>query len=65
MESSNVKPSTYIDSDKKNNKEDPKLFIMPQYQNIKTLLQKINFQIAPNKFLWLNKLKTLCHGHNH
>ena len=50
MSSSNVKPSTYFDSVKKN-KEDPKLFIIPQYQNIKTLLQKINFQIAPNKFL--------------
>ena len=51
MEPSNVKPRTYIDSDKKNNKEDRKFFIMPQYQNIKTLLQKINFQIGPNRFL--------------
>ena len=51
MSSNNVKPSTYIDSDKKNNKEDPKLFIIPQYRNIKTHLQKINFQIGPNKFL--------------
>ena len=51
MEPSNVKSNTYIDSDKKNNKEDPKCFIITQYQNIKTLFQKINFQIGPNKFL--------------
>ena len=65
MEPSKVKPSTYINSDKKNNKEDPNFFIMPQYQNMKMVLLNINFQIGPNKFLWLNKLKTLWHGHNY
>ena len=36
-----------------------KLAIMLEYQNIKTYLQKIMFQIGLKKFLWLKKLKTL------
>ena len=36
---------------------------MLEYQNIKTLLQKIMLQIGLKKFLLLIKLKTMCCGH--
>ena len=45
MKPVDVKSSTYIDFDKMNNKEDPK------YQNIKTFLQQVMFQIGLKKFL--------------
>ena len=45
MKPADVKSSTYIDFDKMNNKEDPK------YQNIKTFLQQVMFQIGLKKFL--------------
>ena len=32
---------------------------MLEYQNIKTFLQKLTFQIGLKKFLWLKKLKIL------
>ena len=32
---------------------------MLEYQNIKTFLQKVTFQIGLKKFLWLKKLKIL------
>ena len=38
------------------------LAIMWEYQNIKTFLQKVTFQIGPKKFLLLKKLKMLCRG---
>ena len=34
------------------------LVILLEYQNIKTRLQKVMFQIGVKKFLWLKKLKT-------
>ena len=39
------------------------LVILLDYQNIKTFLQKPMFQIGLKKFLVLQKLKLLCHGH--
>ena len=36
---------------------------MLEYQNIKTFLKKVTFQIGFKKFLWLKKLKMQCHGH--
>ena len=43
-----VKSSTYIDFDKENHKEGTKfkVVIMLEYQNIKTFLQKVTFQIG-------------------
>ena len=38
-----LKPSLYINFDKENNKEDFKLVIMLEYQNLKTYLQKSMF----------------------
>ena len=32
---------------------------MLEYQNIKTFLQKLTFQVGLRKFLWLKKLKIL------
>ena len=53
MKPVNVKPSIYIDFNKENNKEGPKLklVIMLEYQNIKTFLQKAIFPISLKKFL--------------
>ena len=34
-----------------------------EYQNIKTFLQKVTFQIGLKKFLKLKTLENLCHGH--
>ena len=36
---------------------------MLEHQNIKTFLQKAMFQISLKKFLWLKRLKILCHRH--
>ena len=40
-----------------------KLVILLEYQNIKIFLQKGMFQIGLKKFLLLEKLKILFHGH--
>ena len=40
-----------------------KLVIQLEYQNIKRFLQKTIFQIDLKKFLSLQKLKILFHGH--
>ena len=40
-----------------------KLMIQLEYQNIKRFLQKAIFQIDLKKFLLLQKLKILFHGH--
>ena len=40
-----------------------KLVIQLEYQNIKRFLQKTIFQIDLKKFLLLQKLKLLFHGH--
>ena len=37
-----------------------KLIIMSKNQNIKTFFQRVTFQIGPQKFLFLKKLKILC-----
>ena len=53
MKPVDVKPSTYIESSKGVNYQDPesKLVILLEYQNIKTFLQKAMFQIGLKKFL--------------
>ena len=53
MKPVDVKPSTYIESSKGVNYQDPefKLVILLEYQNIKTFLQKAMFQIDLKKFL--------------
>ena len=40
-----------------------KLVILLEYQNIKTFLQEVTFQIGLKKFLLLQKLKILFRGH--
>ena len=65
MKPVDVKSSTYIDFNKGNNEEDPKFEVENhlKYQNTKAFLQKVTLEIGLNKFLWLKKLKILCHGH--
>ena len=60
-----VKSKTCIDFGLENNDKDPKfkLVNMYQYQNMKTFLQKITFQIGLKMFFWLKKLKILFRGH--
>ena len=53
-----VKCSTYIAFDKKNNKEGPKLVIMIEYQNIKIFLQNVTLQIGLKKTFVTKKVKT-------
>ena len=36
---------------------------MNEYRNKNTFFQKVTFQIGLKRFLWLKKLKILCHGH--
>ena len=59
------KSNTYIDSSKEINNKDPKfkLVILLEYQNIKTFLQMVTFQLGLKKFSWLKNLKILCRGH--
>ena len=40
-----------------------KLVVLLEYQNIKTFLQKVTFQIGLKNFLWFKKLKILCPEH--
>ena len=61
MKPVDVKSSTYIEFDKKNNKEIPN--IKSKYRNIKSFLKKVRFQIRVKKFLLLKKLKKLFHEH--
>ena len=53
MKPVDVKPSTYIDSSKEINYQDPylKLVMLLEYQNIKIFLQKAMFPIGLKKFL--------------
>ena len=37
--------------------------VLLEYQNIKIFLQKVTLWIGVKKFLWLKKLKILCHLH--
>ena len=61
MKPVNANSGTYIDLIRK--LLNLKLVIMLEYQNIKTFLQKVTFQFGLRKFLRLNRLKILCHGH--
>ena len=58
MKSVDVRPSIYIDFNKENNKEGPKF-----KPGEKIFLQNAIFKIGLKKFLLLEKLKILCHGH--
>ena len=40
-----------------------KLVIVLEYQNMKTLLQKVTLQIGPDKFLWSKTLIKMYCGH--
>ena len=53
MKPVDVNPSMYIDFNKENNGQDPKLklVILLEHQNIKIVLQKAVFQIGLKKFL--------------
>ena len=53
----NVKSSTYIDFDRENNKESPKLVIMLEHQNIKNVFAKDYTQIGLKKLSWLKQVK--------
>ena len=50
MKPADIKWNTYIDSSKEINNKDPKFRI-----------GDVTFQIGLKKFLWLKKLKILCH----
>ena len=65
MKPVNVKSGIYINFNKENNKGVPKFEVGDhlKYQNTKTFLQKVTFEIGLKKFLWLKKLKIPCHGH--
>ena len=68
MKPVDVKSSTYIDSGKKIiiiiiKILNLKLVILLEYQNIKIFLEKVTLQIGLKRFLWLKRLKILCHGH--
>ena len=54
-----MKPvSTYFDSSKEIND-----MILLEHQDIKICLESLSFPIGLKKFLWLKKLKILCHVH--
>ena len=64
MKPIDIKSNTYIDSSKESNNKNPKLKIgdvvgISKYKNI---LAKVTLQISSKRFLWLKKLKLLCHG---
>ena len=65
MKPVDVKPSTYIDFDKKITKKifKLKLVIMKEYLNIKIYLPNAMFQIGLKKLLRAKNLKALCRGH--
>ena len=60
-----VKTSTYVDFDKKNNKGGPKFKVGDHVRmsKIKTFLQKVTCQIGLKWFLSFQKLKILFRGH--
>ena len=65
MKSFDIKASIYIDFDKNNNKEDSRSNVgdpvrLSKYKNISSKVYVPNWS---ETFLWLKKLKTLCHGH--
>ena len=63
MKHADVKSSTYIDFDKKNNKHGPKFKVADYVRTskYKNILVMFTFQIDLKNFLWLKRLKTLCH----
>ena len=65
MKPVDVKPSTYIEFDKENNKEGPKFKVGDNVRmsKINIFLQKAMFQIGLKKFLRLKNLKILFRGH--
>ena len=64
MKSIDVKSSRYSGSSKDiNNINIIITLILLEYQNINIFLQKVTLQIGLKKFLWLKKLKTMCHEH--
>ena len=49
MKPIDVKPKLYINYNKENNYKNVKLVIVWEYQNKKSFLQKVMFQIGPKK----------------
>ena len=60
-----LKSSTYIDSSKEVNDEDPKFKIgdIARISKYKNIFVKSSFLNWSEEVLWLKKLKTLYHGH--
>ena len=65
MKPTDVEPSTYIESSKEINYQDPKFKIgdIVRISKYKTFMQKAIFQIDLKRFLRLRKLKIVCLGH--
>ena len=65
MKSTDVKPSTYIDSSQEINYKGTKFKIddIVRISKYKNILEKVSFQIGLKKLLQLQKLKILCRGH--
>ena len=65
MKAVDVKWSTYIDFNKENNKLGTKFKVDDHVRisKYKIIFAKAISLIGLKKFLWLNKLTTLCHGH--
>ena len=65
MKPVDVESNTYIDSFKKLILKilNLELVILLEYEDIKIFLPKVTLQVGLKKFLWLKKLKILCHGH--
>ena len=61
----NVKRNTYYDFDVENNDKNPKLKVggPVRISKYKQNLQEVTLRIGQKKFLWLEKLKILYHGH--
>ena len=61
----NVKRNTYYDFDVENNDKNPKLKVggSVRISKYKQNLQEVTLRIGQKKFLWLEKLKILYHGH--
>ena len=65
MKPVDVKQGISIDSNKEINKKDQTFEIcdIVRILRCKNILEKAMFQIGLKKFLWLKKLKSLCHEH--
>ena len=65
MKPDDVKSNTYIDFSKEINDKDPKFKIgdIVRISKYKNIFAKVYTPNCLKMYLWLKKLKTLCHGH--